>query len=96
MSGKPGDDLDCAELLDRLFLFIDNEMDATDCSRVRQHLEQCPPCAATYQLDCAMKTLVQRSCCEQAPLALHERVLGSIRGWQGPVADGPALPWERR
>ena len=95
MNDRPGG-LDCAELLDRLFLFIDNEMDDIDCARVRQHLEDCPPCREKYHVDCTVKTLLARSCCEQAPPSLHERVLGSLRG---PYGAGPAaadLPWDPR
>ena len=93
MNDLPGG-LNCAELLDRLYLFMDNEMDQSDCARVRQHLEDCPPCRVKYQLDCTVKTLVARSCCEQAPPSLHERVLGNLRGpdhLRSPAAD---LPWD--
>ena len=93
MTDQPGG-LDCAELLQRLFLFIDNEMDEADCGRVRRHLEGCAPCREKYQVDCTVKTLVARSCCEQAPLSLHERVLGSIRDPYGRGTSGADLPWQ--
>ena len=92
MSEQPGG-LDCAELMQRLFLFIDNEMDEADCGEVRGHLEGCAPCRAKYQVDCTVKTLIARSCCEQAPPSLHERVLGSLRDPYGLGAGGPEPPW---
>jgi anti-sigma factor RsiW len=41
---------DCAELL---MEFLEGELDAEQCERIRRHLEGCPPCTIyveTYQI----------------------------------------------
>ena len=81
-SGGPcGDpnDKDCAEVLDRVFYFIDNELAQADCSEIEQHLHECGPCLKKYDLERTVKALVARSCSEHAPETLREKVLLRIR-----------------
>jgi mycothiol system anti-sigma-R factor len=76
--GKPHE-TDCSEVLDRVFEYLDNEMDTLDCAKIKQHLEECAPCLREYNLDVALKALIRRSCaCEPAPEALRMRVLTRI------------------
>jgi mycothiol system anti-sigma-R factor len=86
-------DGDCARVLQKLYLYIDNEMPISDCYEVRRHLEACQPCLERFQLDCQVKALVARSCCEQAPPTLRERV--SMFFLQAPTSRGD-LPWGQR
>jgi mycothiol system anti-sigma-R factor len=69
----------CAEVLARMVFFIDNELDDADCATIQQHLDDCGPCLADFDVERAVKTLVARSCCETAPEELRERVRVSIR-----------------
>ena len=48
--GRPHE-TDCAEILERMFLFIDHEMDDADCTKIQQHLDECSPCLAKYDLE---------------------------------------------
>jgi mycothiol system anti-sigma-R factor len=70
---------DCSEVIHQIFMFIDNEMDQADCAVIQQHLDECGPCLAKYDLERTVKSLVQRSCSEQAPTELREKVLVRIR-----------------
>jgi mycothiol system anti-sigma-R factor len=72
-------DKDCAEVLGRMFFFIDNELDAADFADIQQHLDECWPCLGKYDLERTVKALVARSCSEHAPETLREKVLLSIR-----------------
>ncbi len=72
-------DTDCAEVLENLFLFLDHEIEDASYAEIRQHLDECGPCLAKYNLEQVVKTLVARSCREPAPPALRERVLFQIR-----------------
>ncbi len=72
-------DWDCSAVIDRVFFFLDNELDRADCGQIQQHLEECGPCLAKYDLERTVKTLVARSCSEKAPDGLRDRVLLSIR-----------------
>jgi mycothiol system anti-sigma-R factor len=80
--GAPGPDPtagDCAEFLERIVYFIDNELDEADCSAVRVHLDSCNPCLEKYDLQRTVKAVVARSCTEVAPDDLRQRVLLKIR-----------------
>ncbi len=70
---------DCSEVLDRVFFFLDNELDQADCADIQRHLDECGPCLAKYDLERTVKTLVARSCTEVAPEGLRQRVLLSIK-----------------
>ena len=70
---------ECAEFLEQIVYFLDNELDAADCEAVRIHLDSCNPCLARYDLQRTVKSLVARSCHEAAPADLRQRVLLQIR-----------------
>jgi len=66
--------------LDRVFLFIDRELDDADCAKIRQHLDECAPCLAEYDLEELVKSLVARSCgCDKPPEELRHKVMKRIR-----------------
>lgn len=73
------DGQDCADFLERIVYFIDNELDEADCSAVRMHLDECGPCLQKYDLERTVKAVVARSCHESAPEALRSKVLLQLR-----------------
>jgi mycothiol system anti-sigma-R factor len=85
--GRAARDWDCSAVIDRVFFFIDNELDRADCTQIQQHLDECGPCLAKYDLERTVKTLVSRSCTEVAPDALRDRVLLSIRQVQVQITE---------
>ena len=76
--GNPHD-TDCSEVLDKVYTFLDGELDERRRSDIRQHLDECGPCLKEYHLERTVKALVARSCPEQAPEQLREKVLLRIR-----------------
>jgi mycothiol system anti-sigma-R factor len=78
---------DCADFLERIVFFIDNELDEADCSEVRHHLDECGPCLRKYDLERTVKQVVARSCCETAPEGLRERVMFQLREVQIRISD---------
>jgi mycothiol system anti-sigma-R factor len=79
---------DCADYLERIVYFLDNELDEADCSAVRVHLDECGPCLEKYDLQRTVKTVVARSCTESAPDGLRERVRMQIRAVQVQITEG--------
>ena len=80
-------DEDCADYLERIVYFLDNELDEADCSAVRHHLDECGPCLEKYDLQRTVKTVVARSCTEQAPEGLLNRVRVQIREVQVRISE---------
>ena len=78
---------DCADFLERIVYFLDNELDEADCSAVRLHLDACNPCLEKYDLQRTVKAVVARSCAESAPDELRKRVLLRIREVQVQIRE---------
>jgi mycothiol system anti-sigma-R factor len=78
---------ECADFLERIVYFIDNELDEADCSEVRLHLDSCNPCLEKYDLQRTVKSVVARSCSESAPDELRQRVLLRIREVQVRITE---------
>jgi len=69
-------DVDCSEILQRVYVFIDNELEDASNDEISQHLEECAPCLDQYDLERCVKKLVHRSCGdEHAPEALRQKIL---------------------
>lgn len=68
------DDDPCAAALQRLWGYLDKELTAEDEDELREHLAGCPPCLAEYSIDVVLKTVVRRSCREEAPADLRVRI----------------------
>jgi mycothiol system anti-sigma-R factor len=66
---------ECADYLEQIVYFIDNELDEADCSAVREHLDSCNPCLAKYDLQRTVKQVVARSCSETAPGELRAKIM---------------------
>ncbi|HEX6148268.1 mycothiol system anti-sigma-R factor [Nocardioides sp.] len=79
---------DCADFLERIVYFLDNELDEADCSAVQHHLDECGPCLERYDLQRTVKAVVHRSCAsEHAPSDLRQRVMVQIRAVQVRITD---------
>jgi mycothiol system anti-sigma-R factor len=80
-------DVDCSQILERVYVFIDDELATADCQQIQQHLDECGPCLREVDLERVVKALVARSCAESAPVELRQRVMFSIRQVQLEISD---------
>ncbi|MCG5221061.1 mycothiol system anti-sigma-R factor [Streptosporangium sp. KLBMP 9127] len=72
-------DTDCREVLDKVYTYLDGELDANNCHDIRVHLDECGPCLAEYGLEEAVKKLIAKHCgCESVPADLRAKVLTRI------------------
>ena len=79
---------DCAEALSRLFEFLDAEIGEADGDRIREHLADCEPCLAEYDVEDHLKKLVRRTCTEAAPADLHARIRVQLTVLRTQVVSG--------
>ena len=79
---------DCADVLEQIVYFLDNELDQADCSVVQMHLDSCNACLEKYDLQRTVKSIVARSCTEAAPDELRSKVLLRIREVQVQIREG--------
>jgi mycothiol system anti-sigma-R factor len=67
--------IDCNDVLDEVFLYLDEETDPGLRERIRQHLDACSPCFKRYGLEQDVKALVARCCGgDVAPSHLRENI----------------------
>ena len=78
---------ECADYLEQIVYFIDNELAEADCDAVRVHLDTCNPCLEKYDLQRTVKSVVARSCSEAAPEELRQRVMFRIREVQVRISE---------
>ena len=77
--GNPHD-IDCREVIEAVYLYLDGEMADEDCHHIREHLDECSPCLRQYGVEQDIKTLVARKCgCDVAPSDLKVRVLARLQ-----------------
>ena len=66
---------ECAEVLAEVWALLDGECSAETQAKLRQHLEDCPPCFQYYGLEERLKMLISTKCRgERAPESLRERL----------------------
>jgi mycothiol system anti-sigma-R factor len=77
--GNPHD-IDCREVIEQVYLYLDGEMADDECAHIRQHLDECSPCLREYGVDQDIKALIARKCgCDTAPSELKVRVLARLQ-----------------
>ena len=54
--------IDCGDVLQDVFLYLDDESDPQLRDRIRQHLDECTPCLRQFGLEQDVKSLVARKC----------------------------------
>lgn len=96
MSGHSSHDhhpTDCSEVLDRLYEYLDQEMPDGDCTKFREHIDECSPCLAEYGLEQSVKKLVKRCCGhDEVPADLRAKVLDRIDHLRAGAAVRPEPP----
>ena len=70
---------ECAHVLERVYEFLDHEIDDATGDEIRAHLTECEPCLDRFDVEQAVKSLVKRCCGnEKAPDRLRVSIMTSI------------------
>ena len=70
---------DCEHVLERVYEFLDNEIDAASGDAIRHHLALCEPCLERFDVEEAVKSLVHRCCGgEVAPSHLRAKIVTQL------------------
>ncbi|HEX6920673.1 MAG TPA: mycothiol system anti-sigma-R factor [Actinomycetes bacterium] len=73
--GKPHE-TPCSDVLNRVYDYLDGELDHEGVQSIKQHLDECAPCLREYGLEDAVKALVKRSCGrDPVPADLRSKVM---------------------
>ena len=72
--------MDCEKALEKLWQFLDRELDGESSTELQQHLEECRHCFSLAEFEQRLRAMVRRSCTgELAPPELKERLSKLIR-----------------
>ncbi len=81
--------VDCAEAFERLYEYIDGELDAVREAEVREHLKQCAPCFKRFDFEKTYQRFIEtRAAARGAPEALRKKILESLLEERGDGPDG--------
>ena len=79
MTSGEHEGFDCSRARFQIYEYLDGEMQADDCAKIREHLAHCGPCLKEYDIDQMLKAMVRRSCgCEAAPTQLRMQIMSRI------------------
>lgn len=69
---------DCQDALHTLYHFLDGELTADRRQAIRRHLDQCSPCLHAFDFEAELKIVVARSCRDQVPDHLREKIARAL------------------
>jgi mycothiol system anti-sigma-R factor len=78
----------CDEVLNRMYGYLDGELDDIDCAKIRQHLDECGPCLREYGLQEAVRRIVEKHTGGDAPPELRAKILVRIREVRASIEFG--------
>ena len=71
--------IECEHVLERVYEFLDHEVDTATGDEIRRHLSDCEPCLDRFDVEQAVKALVHRSCGnDRAPASLRLRIVQQL------------------
>lgn len=78
---------ECEDAVEKLYEFLDGELDAASMQRVEEHLHHCSPCLEAFDFHAQLRHVVQRKCSEQMPSEVRVRLFALLA--EGGSGTGP-------
>jgi anti-sigma factor (TIGR02949 family) len=70
---------ECEQVLERMYEFLDQELDTATGDAIRHHLAACEPCLDRFDVEQAVRTLVRRRCGgDVAPTHLRQKIITQL------------------
>lgn len=64
----------CDEALAKVYHYLDGELDEHAVARIRDHLEDCPPCEDAFSFEERLRVVVRQRLEEEVPQVVVERL----------------------
>lgn len=81
-SGNPYQ-IECDQILNEVYLYLDLECSNDRRSSIKDHLDECSPCLREYGIEQEVKALVARCCgSDRAPIELRDRLRAKLAALQ--------------
>ncbi|ACL72795.1 putative transmembrane anti-sigma factor [Thioalkalivibrio sulfidiphilus HL-EbGr7] len=72
------DKLNCEEVIEQLFTYLDGELDHVHSAAIDRHLERCRDCFSRAEFEKRLRERIRASAKASAPDSLHRRVKGLL------------------
>jgi mycothiol system anti-sigma-R factor len=83
----------CAVAVERLYHFLDHELDEASMADVQHHLDECLPCLEAFDFEAELRLVIARKCRDQVPDMVRIRIWKAIQSEGGPEdSNGGMLP----
>ena len=69
----------CREALDKLYAYLDRELDAVSVDVIRHHLDDCPPCGRAFVFEDRLMVTIRSGLHEEVPQVVIERIRATLR-----------------
>ena len=70
---------DCTDVVQRVWEFLDSELDESSAHAIRQHLAACEGCLDRFDVEQELKSLLHRSCGgDVAPSHLRAKIVAQL------------------
>lgn len=67
--------IDCEQVLQEIDLYLDDELDESECRQIEAHLSDCADCLSRTEFRRKLQSLIARKCGREAvPSSLYERI----------------------
>ena len=88
MSCGNAHEIDCGQILNEVYLYLDLECSDDRRIAIQHHLDECGPCLSQYGLEQEVKALVARCCgTDRAPAELRDRLKLKIAALVTPARE---------
>ena len=68
-------DHECEEAVEKLYEYLDGELDGPTMQEVEAHLTKCSPCLEAFDFQDQLRKVVRDKCSEEMPYAMKSRIL---------------------
>jgi mycothiol system anti-sigma-R factor len=69
----------CKEALDKLYAYLDHELDSESVDVIRMHLDDCSPCGSAFGFEERLLVAVRAGLREEVPQVVMDRIRFAIR-----------------
>ncbi|MDX1447599.1 MAG: zf-HC2 domain-containing protein [Acidimicrobiia bacterium] len=69
----------CQEALDKLYAYLDRELDPESVAVIKEHVDDCPPCGSAFAFEEKLLVAIRAGLREEMPQVVIERIRATIR-----------------
>jgi mycothiol system anti-sigma-R factor len=69
----------CGEALEKLYAYLDRELDQDSVTVIRTHIGECPPCCDAFSFEERFLVAIRAGLREEVPSTVIERIRVAIR-----------------